>query len=116
MSIGKSHKIETDFNGVAQGAPTSPILANVIQQLWINENLTQGHSIVAYADDSVTFSEKEIKLTAPEDTGIKINEEKSGYVKYNGTWLKPLKFLGLSFDGEILKANTRKGSELEVKN
>jgi hypothetical protein len=33
MSIGKSHKIPTDFNGVAQGAPTSPILANVIQNL-----------------------------------------------------------------------------------
>lgn len=116
MSIGKSHKIETDFNGVAQGSPTSPILANVIQNLWIKENLAQGHSIVAYADDSVTFSDKEVILTAPEDTGIKFNEEKSGYVKRNGVWLKPLKFLGLSFDGNILKANTRKGSELEVKN
>jgi hypothetical protein len=33
MTIGKSAKISTDFNGVAQGAPTSPVLANIIMDI-----------------------------------------------------------------------------------
>jgi hypothetical protein len=39
---------------------------------------------VAYADDSITFSDSEIDIKPPEDTGIEINEAKSGYVKKDG--------------------------------
>lgn len=41
---------------------------------------------------------------------------KSGWVKREGKWLKPLKFLGLSYNGEtdVLKASTRKGATIEV--
>jgi hypothetical protein len=67
---------------------------------------------VAYADDSVLFSDKKIRIKAPHNTGIEFHEEKTGYVKYNGIWLKPLKFLGLEFDGKKFSAHTRKGSRL----
>jgi len=110
----KPAKIPTQFEGVAQGSPTSPILANLIMNIWISKNIEEGHNIVAYADDSVTFSDKPIKLECPSDTGCIINQEKSGYVKYNKIWIKPLIFLGLKFDGEKFSANTRKGSKLEL--
>jgi hypothetical protein len=84
--------------------------------IWIKQHEEINAECVAYADDSVSFSEEEIMLKAPEDTGIIINEEKSGYVKFNGEWIKPLKFLGLEFDGKILRANTRKGSTLSIGN
>jgi len=48
--------------------------------------------------------------------GIEINYEKSGWVKVNGIWKKPLKFLGLKYDGntDTLQAETRMGSRLEM--
>jgi hypothetical protein len=62
------------------------------------------------------MSNKEIDInkTVPllKEFGIEYNWEKSGWVKKDGKWLKPLKFLGLSYDGEIWKAETRKGSHL----
>jgi len=69
---------------------------------------------VAYADDSVSFSNQPIEIEPPSDTGIEINADKSGYVKWEGKWLKPLKFLGLEFDGTRFRAQTRKGSNLEM--
>jgi len=41
------------------------------------------HEVVAYADDSVVFSDQPIELQAPEDTGIEFHTEKTGYVKFN---------------------------------
>lgn len=106
-------KIPTQFNGMAQGSPTSPILANTIMDLWVKQHPSSIHC-VAYADDSVSFSNHPIELSPPDDTGIKINPDKSGYVKYEGKWLKPLKFLGLEYDGNIFRAHTRKGSKLAL--
>jgi hypothetical protein len=111
-------KIEQDFNGVAQGAPTSPILANVIMDIWMRQmNRNKDVVTVAYADDSITFSKVPLKMTdtqnqAPEDTGIVIHPDKSQMVKRNGIWKGAIKFLGLKFDGLVLQANTRKGSKL----
>jgi hypothetical protein len=67
---------------------------------------------VAYADDSVVFSDHPIRTKAPADTGIVIHKDKTGYVKHAGNWVKPLKFLGLEFDGKQFSAHTRKGSRL----
>lgn len=36
--------------------------------------------------------------------------------KYDGKWLRPLKFLGLTYDGKSLRADTRKGSTLVANN
>jgi len=48
--------------------------------------------------------------------GIQYSPEKSGWVKRDGKWLKPLKFLGLTYDGErdTLTASTREGSTLSI--
>jgi retron-type reverse transcriptase len=109
---------ETKQKGVAQGAPTSPILANLVMQNWINQTSNGDETItVGYADDSYTFSKKAIKLTDPRfkphpATGIVISKTKSFKVKQNGTWLAPMDFLGLRLDKKVLSANTRKGSKL----
>jgi hypothetical protein len=52
-----------------------------------------------------------------EEMGIEYSEEKSGFVKKDGVWLKPLKFLGLEYDGSTdrLYSNTRNGARLELK-
>jgi len=46
--------------------------------------------------------------------GIYLSPEKSRWVKKGGKWLRPLKFLGLKYDGRTnqLRAATRNGSEL----
>jgi len=118
--------------GLAQGAPTSPILANLIMDDWIKSMESKGHTCLAYADDSVTFSnikiekigakthplvrytpETEWSWPKPVYSGIVINEKKSGLVKENGKWKGVLKFLGLKFNGKTFQAQTRKGSELK---
>lgn len=45
---------------------------------------------------------------------IQISSEKSAWVKWNGKWLKPLKFLGIIYYGRLnkLAALTRRGSTL----
>lgn len=108
----KPAKIASQFEGVAQGANTSPILANLIMDIWVKHCKNEGHEIVAYADDSVVFSDHPIRTKAPADTGIVIHKDKTGYVKHAGNWVKPLKFLGLEFDGKQFSAHTRKGSRL----
>jgi hypothetical protein len=47
-------------------------------------------------------------------SNIYFNLDKTGWVKKDGKWLKPLKFLGLEYDGvkDTLTANTRNGSRL----
>jgi len=95
--------------GVPQGAPTSPFLSILILQKF----LTQQRS-VSYADDPVFFGDQEFKIYDYPNEGITIHPEKSGWVKKNGKWLKPLKFLGLEFDGKVLRARTRNGSTLEL--
>lgn len=48
------------------------------------------------------------------EANIQLAPNKSGYVKYEGNWLKVLKFLGLTYDGKLdqLAADTRNGSKL----
>ena len=105
----KPTKVPNQFDGLPQGAPTSPILSMII----LKEFLQQQESL-SYADDAVFFGDKEFTVKDDPNKGIILNLEKSGWVKYDGKWLKPLKFLGLKFDGTKLKAETRKGSELEL--
>jgi hypothetical protein len=48
--------------------------------------------------------------------GISYSPSKCGFVKRGGKWLKPLKFLGLVYDGlkDTLSAQTRNGSTLSL--
>lgn len=95
--------------GVPQGAPTSPFLSILI----LNKFLSQQESI-SYADDPVFFGDTSFKIYDSPHEGITIHPEKSGWVKREGQWLRPLKFLGLEYDGRVLRAKTRNGSTLEL--
>lgn len=103
------------LRGVAQGAPTSPLLSMVA----LNETLfqTKPKNLSMYADDGYFFFDSDklgVQLGGNLGYGVKLNMKKSGWVKKDGVWLKPFKFLGLEFDGikNELRARTRKGSEL----
>jgi hypothetical protein len=45
---------------------------------------------------------------------VQFAKSKCGYVKRDGKWLKPLKFLGLELGKDFFRANTRKGSRLAL--
>jgi len=104
--------------GVPQGANTSPILATLLLE---NSILDRGLNCVMYADDGLYYSLKGIDqpIITPNTNMVKrnihFNLEKTDYVKRDGVWLKPLKFLGLTYDGvaNTLTASTRKGSTLK---
>jgi hypothetical protein len=98
--------------GLPQGAPFSPLLSILPLQ-----RAADPHNTILYADDGLMFTPKfgpqpKLHEACCEWGGITINEEKSGWVKRNGKWLKPLKFLGIEYDGKTFRASTRNGSDL----
>jgi len=102
------------WKGVPQGSGISPILS-VLSLNSINHKLKK-HKIqcLKYADDGIFYSNScenplEILKRNSEITGVEFNYNKSDWVKKNGKWIKPLKFLGLTYDPyeDILKASTR---------
>jgi len=97
--------------GVAQGAPTSPLLAI----LPLRDFLRQAPSI-SYADDPIFYSEEDLEISGDEGNGIIIHEGKSQHVKRNNQWLTDLKYLGLKYNPDTysLSGNTRKSSRLEL--
>lgn len=101
----KPTKMGDLFTGVPQGAPTSPFLSI----LTLKEFLSQQKS-VSYADDPIFYSDEDFTIKEDAYNGIILNKEKSSWVKRDGVWLKPLKFLGLILhpDG-TLTSETRKG-------
>jgi len=66
---------EIKSRGVSQGSPTSPILGNIIMEEWLNSDSFRK---IAYADDSIGYSERLIKESVPKDTGLELNEAKCG--------------------------------------
>ncbi len=108
--------------GTAQGSPLSPYLSAIALQE-ISEGLPEGVYVIMYADDMLFYGPGLQKwLNKNSDNlykylsslGFTMHKEKSGWVKSHGFWDKPLKFLGLEYDGEtrVLRASTRKGSHL----
>jgi hypothetical protein len=107
--------------GLPQGAPTSPFLSILVLSKILEMNATlRDKTRVEYADDGVLLSSEPIEskedkiynLNQDSDpvirslqditmfrAGIRYAPHKSGYVKYAGKWIKPLKFLGLVYDG-----------------
>jgi hypothetical protein len=103
------------MRGVPQGSPTSPTLGNILMDCWINHEGSKEPNkakIIAYADDSLGYSKNYFKEDVDPDWGISVNKAKSGWIRYNGKTIKPLKFLGLIWDGVTISADTRKGSKL----
>lgn len=73
--------------------------------------LSQQKSI-SYADDGLFYSNEPFEIKDMPEWGVYIHPEKSGWVKWNDKWIKPVKFLGLTWDGEKVQMDTRKGSRL----
>jgi len=76
-------------------------------------------TLLMYADDGLfygmkKFTEKQV-VAAFRGIGIDVNLEKSGWIRENWKWRKPLKFLGLEYNGEIrqLRSSTREGATLK---
>jgi len=115
--------------GIPQGAPTSPFLSIMLLDYVTQQDRAYPDTKwIRYADDGIVMMNKPIELTtdkpnADEDmldnfkkrrvlemmeaSNIRYSEAKCRWVKYDGKWLTPLKFLGLEFDGESLSAKTR---------
>jgi hypothetical protein len=83
--------------------------------------------IIMYADDGLIYWNKcsfdiekifnELNdVLAP--FGIKFSLEKSGWIKRDGRWIRPLKFVGLCYDASqdpvVLSASTRNGATLQI--
>jgi hypothetical protein len=106
--------------GTAQGGPLSPFLAAIVID-GIDDLLPKGVEVIKYADDMIFYGKN-----LPEfinngglskvltHQGLTLHPEKSGWVRVAFTWHKPLKFLGLVFDGSLqtLTSQTRKGAKL----
>lgn len=104
--------------GVPQGAATSCGLATIsLHYIWEK----WGNQLLMYADDGLLFPSKIINSGSPEmgdlQRGISQNVEKSGWVRKDGEWVKPLKFLGLEYSfgatGGRLHSKTRGGNSKE---
>ena len=106
ISWWKGHK------GLPQGAATSPYLSLLVMRKF----LTQQQSI-SYADDPIFFGKSPFQIVDDPMNGLELSQEKSGWIKYNGKWLKELKFLGITYNGleNTLRASTHNGATLEVK-
>jgi len=102
------------MRGVPQGSPTSPVLASLALEGSI---LDRGMKTIMYADDGLYYGNIDQPVITPNngivDSNIEFNLSKTNWVKKDGVWLKPLKFLGLVHDGEKFVSSTRKGTELE---
>lgn len=107
------------YKGLPQGSPLSPLLSITV----LYTTLLHKAKHVMYADDGFFYGEgleygliQSIKKGTPvmDFVNVHIHPDKSGFVKQNGQWLKPFKFLGLTYDPftDTLKASTRNGASL----
>jgi len=112
FSMFSSNQQEVLYRGVAQGAPTSPLLSILLLNHFMRQH--SQYQCLMYADDGIFFSDHPIKIKDFPELGIILNQDKSGYIKKDGVWIKPIKFLGLEFNGPLLQlhSRTRKGANI----
>jgi len=107
--IGFAYRVK----GVPQGSPMSPVLATMALE---NSILDRGMKTLMYADDGLYYGNIDQPVITPNsgiiESNIHFNLDKTNWVKRDGEWLKPLKFLGMEFNGTTLTSKTRGGSEL----
>nr|YP_010170437.1 hypothetical protein K8K84_mgp033 [Phanerochaete carnosa]QRZ60419.1 hypothetical protein [Phanerochaete carnosa] len=86
------------YYGVPQGFNISPSLSTIclLDHLLTAE---QENDIIQYADDGIIFHANATQmLQFPKYTGIETKASASQWVKQEGIWKKPLKFLGLTYN------------------
>lgn len=126
-TFGEPTKSYQQFNhewvkliGTAQGSPLSPYLAAVALDE-IQKNLPSGVKILLYADDGLfygpnvrAFIDSGAMKRLLSSFGFTVHPDKSRWIRVESQWYKPLKFLGISYNGDtdVLQASTRKGATL----
>jgi hypothetical protein len=97
-----------------QGLNTSPVIAcKILQETGVLDN----GNVIQYVDDGIIMNTKDSSYSLAQlrqelDTrysGITLSETKTEVIYKDGKWIKPLKFLGCSYDGKTFVAHTRKG-------
>jgi hypothetical protein len=108
------HGGHTPRTGYPQGLNVSPILSCRVLQ-WTGA--LDHPNIVQYVDDGLIMNTVKSVHTLDEfegnlltnHTGLTISKSKTEMIMEDGKYLKPLKFLGCSYDGKTFRAATRKG-------
>ena len=106
-------------SGVPQGVSTSAILGMAVLEL-LGVYKIEDSLYVGYADDGILGSNKisDLKGALEEKiygSGISLKESKCKYLKRNGTWVAPMKFLGCELDeNREFRAATRSGNTSEI--
>lgn len=101
------------FVGLPQGSPISPILSIILLDKALEQILRKYPSVkpLFYADDGLFYSDNKKEMldfikNMPQrflDYGIKVHPDKSRWVKQDGLWITPLKFLGFIYFAELNK-------------
>ena len=92
------------YHGVSQGNPISPLISTLILTKCLLRN--PGSQYVQYADDGILYNLSvpiDEVLTFPRCSGIEIHWAKSRWIRRDGEWYHPLKFLGLEFNPVTLQ-------------
>ncbi len=109
--LSEEGEIRQNERGTPQGAPISPVLANIYLHAcldtWFEENWAGHAEMVRYADDAIFVftdiekaSEFKAQLSERFDQGfsLKLNEEKSGVLNFNQKSPQgEIQFLGFNF-------------------
>jgi hypothetical protein len=100
--------------GLPQGLGVSPFTST----LTIDDSLKRG--TVMYADDGIIFGANHTIIPRLElfrenisEVGVELADEKTNWVKREGEWIKPLKFLGCEYNGitDTFRSSTRGGTQ-----
>jgi len=95
----KTEQRASEVEGFPQGSPISPILCSAI----LGDSVFKMGKCVMYADDGLFYGNlKGFELEPNQEmrtANLSFAKEKSSWVKRDGVWLHPLKFLGLTYTG-----------------
>jgi len=122
---------QSGIMGLPQGAAISPILSILMLDDLFEVIRHWGAELLMYADDGIVYSNEYFDptvLTWSIDDGtmldtdfhlkkwlwVTFNKEKCQWIRKDGVWVSPLKFLGLIYEPWLdqLMAKTRKGATL----
>jgi hypothetical protein len=99
--------------GLPQGGPHSPLMSMMEKTMYHGKMPWEKYPLtnhIQYVDDGIT----DVEVRSNPESGTEIQPLKSGWVKRDGQWIKPLKFLGLVYNGleNAIAASTRNGASL----